>query len=68
LYTCVYRVNESDQRKYEFSYVELEGEFDHDREVLVGYRASVMPELAPKGTRWQKGAQIITPFKLKTTG
>ncbi|XP_048775133.2 surfeit locus protein 1-like isoform X2 [Ostrea edulis] len=61
-------VNESDQRKYEFSFVELEGEFDHEREVLVGYRASLLPELAPKGTRWQKGAHIITPFKLKATG
>ncbi|XP_062571294.1 surfeit locus protein 1-like [Saccostrea cucullata] len=60
--------DEPDQRKSEFTYVELEGEFDNDREVYIGYRANVKPELTPDGSKWQKGVLVITPFKLKDTG
>ncbi|XP_061164778.1 surfeit locus protein 1-like [Saccostrea echinata] len=61
-------LDEPDQRKSEFTYVELEGEFDNDREVYIGYRANVKPELTPDGSKWQKGVLVVTPFKLKDTG
>uniref|UniRef100_K1RHI6 SURF1-like protein n=1 Tax=Magallana gigas TaxID=29159 RepID=K1RHI6_MAGGI len=60
--------NEADLKDLEFTRVELEGEFDHDREVVIGYRANQQPHLTPKGSRWQKGVYIVTPFKLKETG
>nr|XP_022328114.1 surfeit locus protein 1-like [Crassostrea virginica] len=60
--------NVPNQRDLEFTKVELEGEFDHAREVFIGYRANELPHLTPRGAKWQKGVYVITPFKLKDTG
>ncbi|XP_062608543.1 surfeit locus protein 1-like [Saccostrea cucullata] len=52
----------------EYTPVWLEGEFDHSREALIGFRPNFQPDRTPKGFKPNGGLWIVTPFKLKDTG
>lgn len=52
----------------EYTPVWLEGEFDHKRESMVGFRPNFQPELTPEGFKANHGVLIVTPFKMKDTG
>ena len=52
----------------DYTKVWLEGEFDHSREILIGYRPNFQPDLTPKGFKANFGLWVVTPLKLKDTG
>ncbi|XP_078325959.1 surfeit locus protein 1-like isoform X2 [Crassostrea virginica] len=52
----------------DYTKVWLEGEFDHSREILIGYRPNFQPDLTSKGFKANFGLWVVTPLKLKDTG
>lgn len=65
---CFIRLDTADMNDLDYTKVWLEGEFDHSREVLIGYRPNFQPDRTPKGFKANFGLLVVTPFKLKDTG
>lgn len=65
---CFIRLCTADMNDLDYTKVWLEGEFDHSREVLIGYRPNFQPDRTPKGFKANFGLLVVTPFKLKDTG
>lgn len=65
---CFIRLDTADMIDLDYTKVWLEGEFDHSREVLIGYRPNFQPDRTPKGFKANFGLLVVTPFKLKDTG
>lgn len=65
---CFIRLDTANMNDLDYTKVWLEGEFDHSREVLIGYRPNFQPDRTPKGFKANFGLLVVTPFKLKDTG
>lgn len=65
---CFIRLGTADMNDLDYTKIWLEGEFDHSREVLIGYRPNFQPDRTPKGFKANFGLLVVTPFKLKDTG